>query len=139
AVLRAACIVAGYVAPWALTAAVCAAQGSFAAFYDWVVRRNVFQISTAHVFAAGEVLPSIAAALGAASFAWWLALRQIRRQPGDSFQRALVGLLALTVIPVSIGQRFYEHYFLQFVPPLALLGAPQLVSLADRWPQIARP
>jgi hypothetical protein len=129
---------AGYAAPWAVTVAWCAVRGSLPEFYDWVVRRNVFQISSAHVFSAGEVLPSIAAALGAAVFAWWLALRQARR-PGDAFQRGLVILLALTVIPVSIGQRFYEHYFLQFVPPLALLGAPQLVALAGRWRDLSRP
>lgn len=134
---RAALVALGYGLTWAIAAAACAAGGFLDGAYDWVVRRNVFQISSAHVFALGNVLPSIAAALAAASLAWGLALAQARR-PGDGFQRALVVLLALTVVPVAIGRRFYEHYFLQFVPPLALLGAPRLVALADGWSALPR-
>jgi len=128
---------AGFVLPWALAALVCARGGYLAGAYDWVVRRNVFQISSAQVFALENVLPSIAAALFATAFAWWLALREAR-QPRDGFERALVVLLVLTLLPVSVGRRFYEHYFLQFVPPLALLGAPQLVALRDRFAGFSR-
>ena len=127
---------AGYAVPWALTAAAFAALGVLPEFFDWVVRRNLFQISGAQVFSVANVLPSIAVALLGASFAWLLALRAARR-PAGATARALVLLLALTVIPVSVGRRFYEHYFLQFVPPLALLGAPELVRLVEGWTGLA--
>ncbi len=121
-----------YALPWAVAASAFAWAGTLPEAYDWVVRRNLFQIGGAQVFALSNVLPSIAVALLGASFAWWLALRGAGRPPG-AFGRALVVLLALTTLPVSVGRRFYEHYFLQFVPPLALLGAPELVRLLAGW------
>src|SRR5439155_1624571 len=41
-------------------------------------------------------------------------------------------------IAVSAGGRFYEHYFLQFVAPLALLASPQAAALVQRWPAFSR-
>ena len=52
----------------------------------------------------------------------------------DPVRRALVLAFALTWIPVSFGSRFYEHYFLQFVAPLAILAAPQAAALIRSWP-----
>jgi len=137
ALVRATCITAGYAAPWALTVGLFAAGGALPGFLEWVIQRNLFQISSGSPFALRDVLTSMALALGGASFAWWLALRQVRRR-GDGFQFALTILLVLTVLPVSIGRRFYEHYFLQFVPPLALLGAPQLVWLVIHFRALSR-
>lgn len=134
---RAACMALGFAAPWAATVGLFAGAGHLDGFLDWVVRRNLFQISTARVFSLANVLPSIAAALGAAAFAWWMALGQVRRT-GDGFGRALTCLLALTWVPVAIGGRFYEHYFLQFVPPLSLLGAGGLVRLVEGWAALGR-
>jgi hypothetical protein len=137
AAARAGALTVGFCAPWAATALLFHAGGYFDGFLHWVVTRNFDQISSARVFSLPAVLPSVVAALCATSFAWWLALRQARRR-GDAFQLALVLLLGLTFVPVSIGGRFYEHYFLQFVPPLALLGARELVALADRFPALGR-
>jgi Dolichyl-phosphate-mannose-protein mannosyltransferase len=134
---RGACMALGFAAPWAATVGLFAVSGHLDGFLDWVVRRNLFQISTARVFSLANVLPSIAAALGAAAFAWWMALGQVRRSI-DGFGRALTSLLALTWLSVAIGGRFYEHYFLQFVPPLALLGAPGLVRLVEDWDVLSR-
>src|SRR5205814_9572303 len=34
------------------------------------------------------------------------------------------------------GGRFYSHYFLQFVPVLALLGAREALEAVRRWPRL---
>src|SRR5439155_787371 len=39
--------------------------------------------------------------------------------------------------PGAAGGRFYEHYFLQFVPPLSILAAPGAAAIATRWREIA--
>jgi len=138
ALARTATLSAGFALPWLATGLVCALGGFFEGALDWVVRRNLFQISSAPTISLKAVLPSIAVALLATAFAWWLALRQARH-PADGFERGLLLLLGLTVLPVCIGRRFYEHYFLQFVPPLALLGAPQLARLARGYRDLSRP
>jgi len=42
---------------------------------------------------------------------------------------ALLGLLVASVIGAAAGARFYPHYYIQLVPPLALLAAPHYVQL----------
>src|SRR6184192_3545847 len=42
---------------------------------------------------------------------------------------ALLGLLAASAIGAAAGARFYEHYYVQLVPPLALLAAPYYAQL----------
>jgi 4-amino-4-deoxy-L-arabinose transferase-like glycosyltransferase len=42
---------------------------------------------------------------------------------------ALVGLVAASVIGVAAGARFYFHYYIQLIPPLALLAAPFYAGL----------
>jgi 4-amino-4-deoxy-L-arabinose transferase-like glycosyltransferase len=37
---------------------------------------------------------------------------------------ALFGLLAASAVGTAAGARFYEHYYIQLIPPLALLAAP---------------
>ena len=37
---------------------------------------------------------------------------------------ALLGLLAASAVGTAAGARFYEHYYIQLIPPLALLAAP---------------
>jgi 4-amino-4-deoxy-L-arabinose transferase-like glycosyltransferase len=41
---------------------------------------------------------------------------------------AWVGLLIVSVIGVAVAGRFYPHYFIQLIPPLALLAAPVLAA-----------
>src|SRR5213596_1802577 len=47
-------------------------------------------------------------------------------------RRALLGLLAASVIGAAAGARFYEHYYIQLIPPLALLAAPYYAQLWTR-------
>jgi 4-amino-4-deoxy-L-arabinose transferase-like glycosyltransferase len=42
---------------------------------------------------------------------------------------ALIGLLAASAIGAAAGARFYPHYYIQLIPPLALLGAPYYARL----------
>jgi len=49
---------------------------------------------------------------------------------------ALLGLLAASVIGAAAGARFYPHYYVQLIPPLALLAAPYYARL---WSRMIRP
>jgi hypothetical protein len=42
---------------------------------------------------------------------------------------ALLGLLVASAVGAAAGARFYEHYYIQLVPPLALLAAPYYAQL----------
>ncbi len=135
-------LAAGSVAPWLATAGWFAAAGRFAPFYDWVFARNFLYVSRLPGDAA---LPRFVASfaeciLGATLVLWVLAAREAPgavRAP-DPVRRGLLLTLLLTWVPVSAGGRFYEHYFLQFAPPLAVLAAPGLARLAEAWPALGR-
>src|SRR5215813_6622867 len=45
---------------------------------------------------------------------------------------ALLGLLVASVIGAAAGARFYPHYYVQLIPPLALLAAPYYARLWSR-------
>jgi 4-amino-4-deoxy-L-arabinose transferase-like glycosyltransferase len=45
---------------------------------------------------------------------------------------ALLGLLAVSAIGSAAGARFYPHYYVQLIPPLALLAAPYYARLWSR-------
>jgi 4-amino-4-deoxy-L-arabinose transferase-like glycosyltransferase len=49
---------------------------------------------------------------------------------------ALFGLFAASAIGVAAGARFYPHYYVQLIPPLALLAAPYYARL---WSRTVRP
>ncbi len=53
-------------------------------------------------------------------------------------RKAIVGWLAVSAIGAAAGARFYPHYYIQLLPPLALLAAPPFARLwrdgvASRW------
>ena len=45
---------------------------------------------------------------------------------------ALLGLLAASAIGAAAGGRFYPHYYVQLIPPLALLAAPYYAQVWSR-------
>jgi 4-amino-4-deoxy-L-arabinose transferase-like glycosyltransferase len=49
---------------------------------------------------------------------------------------ALLGLLVASAIGAAAGARFYPHYYVQLIPPLALLAAPYYARL---WSQTIQP
>jgi MFS family permease len=124
---------AGFAVPWLVVAGVFAHLGALSALYEWLVLRNFAQVSTGSTFSFTRALAAFGTCVvGATPLPWLLAVMGARRIR-DAFHVVLVVLLGLTLVSVSVGGRFYEHYFLQFVPPLALLGARPLVELRDRW------
>jgi hypothetical protein len=121
----------GFSLPWLAAIVPYAARGQLAAFYEWNVTRNLHY--SVHSFS--SPLPRFAVgmlayAFGAAPFFWIYACRRSRKLWGARRIRAgLVLALWLTWIPVSMGGRFYNHYYLQFVPPLCLLAAAPVAAL----------
>ncbi len=133
--------VAGFALPWAAAAATYAALGHLREFVEWNFTRNLGYV--AH--GAGSPLARLAGALVAAvllaaPLPWALAARETwrLRHPGarDPVRVGLALALWATAVPVALGGRFYEHYFLQFAPPLALLAVPGALALRDRWPAL---
>jgi hypothetical protein len=50
----------------------------------------------------------------------------------------LVSALIVTWVPVCLGGRFYEHYFLQFAPSLAVLAGVGADRLLSSWSSLAK-
>jgi 4-amino-4-deoxy-L-arabinose transferase-like glycosyltransferase len=126
----------GFALPWVIIGGAYFLGGHFDAFYEWNVRKNLHYSGSA---ASGSTVLWFlwrvsGYVLGAAPVAWLLAVRQTAARPSDSIRVAVLLTLWLTWIPVCLGGRFYDHYFLQFAPPLALAAAPRLVALfRSRW------
>ena len=121
----------GFALPWLAAMALYAAHGQLAAFYEWNVTRNLHYAahsvgSPLARFFVGTLLYGF----GAAPLLWLLAWRRSRDITGAGRVRAgLVLTLWLTWIPLSLGGRFYNHYYLQLVPPLCLLAAAPAAAL----------
>jgi hypothetical protein len=116
-------VAAGFALPWLVAAAVYAHH--LDAFWEWNITRNL------HYSSQGGWFPRFLAGtfgygLGAAPLVWYLALRHLKSH------RGVAAALIATVIPVSLGGRFYNHYYLQFVPPLCLLAAAPLLPIWRR-------
>ena len=133
AIAQTAAMAAGALGPWVLCAGLYAAVDQLPAFFEWTVARNLQYAAAGR---AGSALArgaaSIAVCLAAACLPWVLALRESFRPRRDVVFRGLTLLLWLTWPAVAAGGRFSEHYFLQFVPPLALLAAPGAADLIAR-------
>lgn len=128
-------LLAGFAAPWAMVYSFYVARGHASEFVDWVFLRNFFY---AHEASAGSALPRFALAtatsVGVAALPWALAVREtLRRSAGapEPFRSVALVSLWLAWLPVSAGGRFYEHYYLQFAPMLALAAAPSLAALVN--------
>jgi hypothetical protein len=124
----------GFAGPWALVGGFYVAAGHWAEFFEWNITRNIAYsahdpTSPLRLLAEGLAV----AVVLAAPVAWVLASRAVPRAWRDPFGRAAVLLLGLTWVAVSMGGRFYLHYFLQFVPPLAVLAAPEATVLLRGW------
>ena len=121
----------GFLMPWLAVVAFYWRIGHLRELYEWNVERNFMYLGQG----SGSPWPRLAVALavsvvGAAPLIWLLAAKESFKKP-DPIRLSLVLSLWLTWIPVSLGGRFYGHYFLQFAPPLALLAAPSLAALYE--------
>jgi hypothetical protein len=115
--------------PWVAAAGAYAALGQLPAFVEWTLTRN---FAYAGKGAAGGELERFAQStllcVGLTIVPWVLAARR-SLEPADLAGRGLSYLLWFTWIPVSLGGRFYEHYYLQFIPPLAVLAGAEAVRI----------
>ena len=135
---RVAALASGAIAPWVMAGAGYAALGQLPAFLEWTIARNLGYAGRASArFVLARGVAEIALCLGAACVPWVLAARESLRPRADVVWRALSSMLWLTWLPVAAGGRFYEHYFLQFVPALAMLSAPSAAALGARWRELA--
>lgn len=142
--LHATLLTAGFVATLAATALVLRAQGILADAYYWTITDH----DLPHVFVRRGLLHTLAFALACAPLviAAGLALRDRRLFAGKEAERtALTLLLAASVVGTCASGRFYPHYYVQLVPPLALLAAPVLARAWDadvlaphRWSLVLR-
>ena len=140
ALRKATAMTAGFALPWLLTVAFYAAAGHLPEFWDWVIGRNFLYVASG---SSGSALERAAATIplcvGAVALPWALAtLETFRPTQRGPARTGLLLSLWLTWVSVSIGGRFYEHYFLQFVPPLALLAAPRAGRLLESWTPLPR-
>ena len=152
-ILRGAVMTLGLLLPWALTFAVYAQSGHLSELLDWCFARNFGYVGRAG--AADPALPrfliSTAICVGGTLAVWVLAFQEsilslrphaVVESPNLAAARplrnALVAALWLTWVPVAMGGRFYEHYYLQFAPFLALAAAPGAAALLASWSGPAR-
>jgi 4-amino-4-deoxy-L-arabinose transferase-like glycosyltransferase len=135
-VAQAAFLTVGFCTTLGLVALVLHEQGILREAYFWTITDH----SIPHVFLTNGVLHTVVFVgmclpllIGAAK-----ALSKNGRslwRDQDAERTALLGLLAASVIGTAAGARFYPHYYIQLIPPLALLAAPFFAGLwCDRTP-----
>ena len=134
---RFALLALGSMLPWIAAAALYGAIGQAPQFIEWAVTRNFTYIGNGGGGVLSRAAQAVALCCGATLLPWLLAARESFR-PRDAFARAVSLLLWLTWAAVAMGGRFYEHYFLQFVPPLAVLAAPGAADLWRRRAELSR-
>jgi hypothetical protein len=130
----------GLLLPWAVTVAAYARH--LPEFWDWCFARNFGYVG--ETASADPALPrfllSTATCVGATLAPWLLSIRETISRSArakEPLRTALVVALWLTWIPVAMGGRFYEHYYLQFAPFLALVAAPRAAEWAAEWPRLS--
>jgi 4-amino-4-deoxy-L-arabinose transferase-like glycosyltransferase len=124
-ILRGLAMTLGLLIPWALTFAVYAGTHHLPEFLDWCFKRNFGYVGDAGASepALPRFLISTATCIGGTLSVWILAAQQTLAKRSRTGLALLAGLW-LTWIPVAMGGRFYEHYYLQFAPWLAVVAAP---------------
>jgi hypothetical protein len=138
AIARLFLLVLGAALPWLVCVVFFTSRGTLREFLDWVVVSNLTYLGRAPGPVLSRLWPALAAAVGVPLLLWLLALRGLQGRL-DGVRAMLSVALLSTWVPVCLGSRFYEHYFLQFAPPLAMLAAPSAAQLASRWGGLSRP
>jgi hypothetical protein len=135
-IIHVAMLTAGFFATLGLVAVVLRQQGILREAFYWTFTNH----SIPHVFWRTGLLHTLAfigaclpLVIGAA-----LAFRDTDHQwANQSAERmALLGLCIASALGAAAGARFYPHYYIQLVPPLALLAAPLYAQL---WSNRATP
>ncbi|HEX4381640.1 MAG TPA: hypothetical protein VH083_01780, partial [Myxococcales bacterium] len=135
-ILRGVAMTLGLAIPWAITFAVYAQAHHLPEFLDWCFKRNFGYVGDAGATepALPRFLISTATCVGGTLLVWILAAQETFSKRRGAFTAALW----LTWIPVAMGGRFYEHYYLQFAPFLAVVAAPRAAAWLAGWPEKSR-
>ena len=129
AVIQAGTLTAGFFGSLMIVAVVLWKQGILGEAFYWTLTNH----SIPHVY--WETGPLVTLEFVATCFPLVIAAVLASRYQseiwlGKSPERiALIGLVAVSAVGTGAGARFYPHYYIQLVPPLALLAAPYLALL----------
>src|SRR6266403_1203896 len=134
-IIQAAILTAGFFAALGLVTIVLWQQGILRDAFYWTIADH----DVPHVFWQKGILITLAF-LGACLPLVIGAIMASRDQSKIWTERtaertALFGLLAASAIGAAAGARFYPHYYVQLIPPLALLAAPYYARLWSRTTQ----
>jgi 4-amino-4-deoxy-L-arabinose transferase-like glycosyltransferase len=136
-VTQAALLTAGFSTALGLVALVLREQGILREAYFWTITDH----SIPHIFWTKAIVHSLAfiglclPLLIGAVMASHKKYRSLWNGQ-DAERIALLELVAASAIGAAAGARFYFHYYIQLIPPLALLAAPFYASL---WSGTTRP
>src|SRR6267143_1307415 len=127
--IHAAMLTTGFLGTLALVAVVLHGQGILHEAIYWTVADHTIP----YVFWKKGILVTLAYVVGFLPLLMGAAMA-IRDKRGiwagkTAERTGLLGLLAASAIGAAAGARFYEHYYSQLVPPLALLAAPYYAQL----------
>ncbi|MFP3870212.1 MAG: ArnT family glycosyltransferase [Syntrophobacteria bacterium] len=138
---------AGFALPWLAFALYFALTGTLGKFFFWMVPANLAYVGEG--YSGLEVLRCFyyqsTSVLAENGLLWVLAVFAILRRarqagekagaeiagPRPRVVRLLAAWLGCSFVGVALGGRFFAHYYLQLVPPLAVLGAIGLMTLAQ--------
>jgi 4-amino-4-deoxy-L-arabinose transferase-like glycosyltransferase len=131
-IIHAAMLTAGFFVTLGLVTIVLWKQGILCDAFYWTIADHdiphvFWQKGMVHTLAfLGVCLPLVIGAL--------MTCRDKRETwAGRTAERtALFGLLAASAIGAAAGARFYQHYYVQLIPPLTLLAAPYYARLWSR-------
>jgi 4-amino-4-deoxy-L-arabinose transferase-like glycosyltransferase len=128
-VTQAAMLTTGFFGTLALVAVVLHRQGILREAIYWTITDHTIP----YVFWKKGILVTLAYVVGFLPLLMGAAMA-IRDKhanwAGKNAERtALLGLLVASAVGAAAGARFYEHYYIQLVPPLALLAAPYFAQL----------
>ncbi len=134
-------LIAGVIFPIGLLIAYLTDVGGFDGFIRWVWIEN-FRYASAQVSASAVILRGLLQGGKFISVTWalwilaiWTVVHFARRHRWRVEIAFLVTWIAFTIPAVSLGGRFFVHYFLQFLPPLVVLAA---IGVVGRWEFVLR-
>ena len=113
-------------------------QGTLKEFYQVTLSASMSYIQTGGSSANywGRAVGRTAVYILATLPLWWAAINQLRlRMPGvASPYSALLWGWVLTSIPaITVGGRFFGHYFIQVLPPLCIIAGAQFAVWRHSW------
>lgn len=115
------------------------AVGSLDAFLYWTITGSLSYIEagSSTINMLRQFLTRIMPFLAATALLWillWSRVRNLIKIRASRHEWLILLWLILSIVPVAAGRRFYGHYFILILPPLAILAGHQL----DLWWQKER-